>query len=303
MTTQRGVVNLPCPIERPNASRCWRIVWCGVLGAVAWSAAVRPSVSADGSADQDKPMERFEESFRNAFKAGKMRFSGGGKSHGRQTSDGPRLTVPPGTDVYCGTNAKFRVEGDFEITAGYTIESMPMPEVDSRTGLKLTLKDTDGQSASLWNCVSRDGQFFKSGKSVTQENGKPKYNVQATPAVATSGKLRLARTGSTLKYLVTEAPGDEFVEIRAVEFGSKNLRSVDFAVQTGGSLQGIDVVLTGLDIHTETLSVHIEPRSRLLVNSLLIAVGVGLVVLVAVGFLSWRKKRSRGQAGEVKAVE
>lgn len=79
MTARRGVLNLRCPIKRPKASRCWRIVWYGVLIAVAWSAAVRPAASADGSADQDKPMEKFEKNFRKAFEANKMQFSGGGQ--------------------------------------------------------------------------------------------------------------------------------------------------------------------------------------------------------------------------------
>ncbi len=80
------------------------------MGAVAWTAAIRPSGSADGSADQDRPVEEFEESFEKTFEAGKMQFSGGGKSHGQQTAEGPRLTIPPGTDVYCGVNAKFNIE-------------------------------------------------------------------------------------------------------------------------------------------------------------------------------------------------
>ncbi|NQT17052.1 MAG: DUF1583 domain-containing protein [Planctomycetes bacterium] len=304
MTTQRGVLNLRCRTERPKASRCWRIVWYGVLIAVAWSAAVRPAASADGSADRDKPIEKFEKNYRKAFKAGKMQFSGGGKAHGRQTSDGARLTIPPGTDAYCGVMAKFDVEGDFEITAGYTIESMPIPKGDSNTGLKLTVREVgEQQCATVGHWVSRAGWFFKASKSVMQESGKYKHDVRATPGVSTSGKLRLVRTGSTLQYLVAEAPGDEFVELRTLEFGPANLNRIDLAVQTGGSLQGIDVVFTDLDIQAENLSVHVGPPSNLLVHLLLIGVGVALVVLVAVGFLRWQKKRSKGQGGEVEAVQ
>jgi len=276
-----------------------------VLSAVAWSAAARPSASADVPADQDKPMEKFEGSFYKAFEAGKMRFSGGGKDHGRQTSDGPRLTIPPGADAYCGVKAKFDVQGDFEITAAYTIESLPEPEVDSHTGLKLSIRDVDGQEiVTLGHWVLPGGvQVFKAGKSVMQESGKYAHDVRMTVTATTSGKLRLVRTGSMLEYLVAEGPGDEFVEIRTLEFSPANLSSIDLAAQTGGSLQGIDVVFTGLDIQAETLSVHVEPSSNLLVNLLLIGVGVALVVLVAVGLLRWQNKRSKAQAGEVKAVE
>ena len=144
--------------------------------------------------------------------------------------------------------------------------------------------------------MSRGGQFFKAGKSVMQESGKYIHDVRVTQAVAASGRLRLVRTGSMLKYLVAEAPGDEFVEITTLEFSPANLNSIDFAAQTGGSLQGIDVVFTEIEIQAENLSVHVEPPSNLLINLLLIGVGVALVVLVAVGFFGGRRKGARGKA-------
>jgi len=249
-------------------------------------------------------MEKFEGSFRKAFEAGKMQLSGGGKAHGRQTPDGVRVTIPPGTDVYCGVKAKFDLVGDFEITAAYTIKSMPVPKVDSQAGVKLSARGADGQEvATVGQWVSRGGHFLKASKSLMQESGKYRHDVRATPGMVTSGRLRLVRTGSMLECLVAEAPGDEFVEIRTLEFTPAKLNRIDLAAQTGGSLQGVDVVFTDLEIHTETLSVHIEPSSNLLVNLLLIGVGVALVVLVAVGLLWWQKKRSKGQGREVKAVE
>lgn len=169
------------------------------------------------------------------------------------TADGLRFLIPPGQDkiIHGALRLPFRVQGDFQLTVGYTIFSLPKAEPGCIAGLKVAVWDVEGQWASIERQHLDDlGETYMLHRAY-KEGEKYRHDAEFTPAGAASGKLRLQRAGSTLHFAVAEGQSDEFVELRAVEFTSDDLADVRLAAQTEGSTTGIDIAWTNVEIRTD----------------------------------------------------
>jgi len=213
-------------------------------------------VPSSAAAAEEEPDE-FVQDFRQECDFSRVRFVGG------KTPDefcrhippyGVRCTIPPGDGKvkYCGVGLLFDLRGDFEITAGFKIVSLPEPEPKCPCGLKITVKDADRQH---WAVVARwhrnpQGQIFSAGNTVLRD-GEYVLDSNGYAATANAGRLRLKRTGTTLCFLVAEGPGDEFTELRTAEFTSDDMTTIDLATQTGGSPTGIDILWTDLYVRAD----------------------------------------------------
>src|SRR5262249_26011388 len=71
------------------------------------------------------------------------------------------------------------------------------------------------------------------------------------PSVSTIGKLRLQRVGSKLRFLVSEGDMREFTQLDEVEFGTAEVRYVQFGGNTGGALCGLDIRLLDVTVQAE----------------------------------------------------
>ncbi len=198
---------------------------------------------------------RFEWDFRQGIDDQNMQLIGGAAQPDlcMATPEGLRFVIPPGQDkiIHGGLKLPFRVQGDFQVTVGYTIFSLPKAEPGYMAGLKVAVWDVDGQWASIERQHLHDlGETYMLHRA-HKEGDRYRHEAEFTPAGAASGKLRLQRSGSTLRFAVAEGESDEFVELRTMEFTSDDLADVRLAAQTEGSTTGIDVAWKDVEIRAD----------------------------------------------------
>ena len=107
----------------------WLAAWC--LGA--------GTVQTPATAAQS---ERLKVEYRRNFRSGnfdsrglKVEGPAGRKDLVTADSGGIRIEVPPATDKPVGVRTRFRVRGDFEITAGFVVP----PDLRTRPGSKVVI--------------------------------------------------------------------------------------------------------------------------------------------------------------------
>jgi serine/threonine-protein kinase len=219
----------------------------------------------------------------------------------RPEAEGLRVTMPatrrnPGP---VGARVTCPISGDFEITATFEILSADPPRQGNGVGVALNIStDPDlGNFAKL-------GRFYRAGEGSVflveswNKDRPGSYLAQGIPTNVLTGQLRLVRDGSTLRYLVTEGPGDDFRELHRDNFGPDDLSLLRFVVNNSGSPAGVDARLVDLRIRSgkRAAEIGITGANRWLT-------GVGLLVLVlglgAVG--AWLVLRRSGFADETSA--
>jgi hypothetical protein len=153
-----------------------------------------------------------------------------------------------------GVDTRFRVGGDFEITLEYEIVSLPKEAPAEGCGVALLLKFEKPSTGRAMLTRLRKGaaEVFGASRIVPGKGGKDRYQTQNVPATGLRGKLRLARSGSTLKYLVAEGP-DEFREIHSVDVGTEDVTELRAQVRTGHKPASADVRLVHWSIHADSL--------------------------------------------------
>jgi Protein of unknown function (DUF1583) len=216
---------------------------------------------------------------------------------------GLHVTPPPNGQLTGGWGValKFALTGDFEVTGTYEFLSAAPPLNGAGCGVALNALP-----------VLNGRKFTKLGRFLRMDEGniyvaefwnKDQPNTArrtGAPTETRAGKLRLARNGSVMHYLVADTPNGEFREIAAWEFGPEDLSMVRFIVNNNGSPTAVEARLVDLKVTgaQAPLSVNREmpanqetaadpqPKSRtslmlmwgLLAAALLIAVGVRVVM-------------------------
>jgi len=196
--------------------------------------------------------ERLTQDFRDQFDPSQFELVGGDAPthYCRPEKDGILLSIPAADErvSFCGLLLRSVVRGDFEITAAYRIVNLPRVAKGHGAGLKISIKDAAQEAASLQRIRTKGGQIYSAHRAVVKADGGLDHSSETKPTRAMSGKLRLVRTGPTLRYLVQEGDADEFSELRRVEFGDRDLVQTYFAAQTGGSGTEVEVVWTGIEV-------------------------------------------------------
>ncbi|HUY92426.1 MAG TPA: DUF1583 domain-containing protein [Pirellulales bacterium] len=196
--------------------------------------------------------ERLTQDFREQFDPSQFELVGGDAPtrYCRPGKDGVLLSIPAADErvSFCGLQLRSVVRGDFEITASYRILNLPRVAKGHGAGLKISIKDAAQEAASLQRIRTKGGQIYSAHRAVVKADGGLDHSSETRPTRAMSGKLRLVRTGPTLRYLVQEGEADEFTELRRVEFGDRDVVQTYFAAQTGGSGTEVEVALTGIEV-------------------------------------------------------
>ena len=170
--------------------------------------------------------------------------------------DGLNIRIPAGLNkpMPVGVAPRFRIHGDFEITASYTIVKADNPI--RGYGLAATLwveTDTDTAEAVTIErgIIPKEGERFTS----TRISGPPppetrKYDVRRSRAQSRSGKIRMARVGPLV--ITSFADGTQpFRVLRKVELGPEDLTLARLAAETGWSDHGVEIRLEDLTIRAE----------------------------------------------------
>jgi hypothetical protein len=171
-------------------------------------------------------------------------------------SQGLRLNLPAGRSDRgaVGVESRFQIRGDFEITLGYELLSVPEPAPADGAGVSLWLKfDTPTPNrASLTRLKKGENDVFGASRITVGPKGHDLYQTKNIPAKSTQGKLRLVRTGPTLHFLVTDGTR-EFREFHSTEVGTEDVTSLRALCQTAGKPAAADVRLIDWTIRAEEL--------------------------------------------------
>lgn len=223
--------------------------------------------------------------------------------------EGLLFSLPAGYKLgVVGISPRFQIHGDFEITASYEVPVWTDPETGYGMGPSLYLKMNDEkESAIMLGRLLRPKQkhVFSATLSTTVDS-KRNHDVELYGAKTNSGKLKLTREGSLLKFAVSDGEGAPFRELREVELGTTDVDLVRLGGQQSDTRTPVKVLWRELTLKAESFPNHPDsqdkgeqyhvpsyhpapqPESLSLYWSLL----AGSVLLLLLGAIIWVKKRS-----------
>jgi hypothetical protein len=172
--------------------------------------------------------------------------------------DGLHIRMPEGVKnpAPVGVVPRFWVHGDFEITVSFEILTADKPVRGYGLAASIWVEtDTDTAEAATIErgIIPMEGERFTS----TRISGPPppenrKYDARRMPAMSRSGKLRMAREGSSI--ITSFADGTQpFRVLRKVALGPEDLTMVRVAAETGVSDHSIEVRFQDLTIRADGL--------------------------------------------------
>ncbi|MCH9724652.1 MAG: DUF1583 domain-containing protein [Planctomycetes bacterium] len=223
--------------------------------------------------------------------------------------DGLLFNLPTGYKLGAlGISPRFQIHGDFEITASYEVPVWRNPEAGYGMGPSLYLKMNDEKESAimLGRLLSPKQKHVFSATWSTTVDSKRNYDVKLYDAKKDSGKLKLTREGSRLKFFVSDGEGVPFRELREVELGTADVALVRLGVQQSDIKTPVQILWRELTLKAESFPNHPDsqakgvqyhvpsyhpapqPESISLYWSLL----AGSVLILLLGTVMWVKKRS-----------
>lgn len=155
-----------------------------------------------------------------------------------------------------GLFAALKLEGDFEITTDFELVKAETPEVGAGVGVNLYIMAEDSlNGATLRRCAAPGGQdaFFVHW-ALRQADGSRTPQVMYVPAQKREGKLRLARTGTKLNYLVAEGDDLEFRELKSIDFGPDAITLIQLQAVTDGAAKNVEMYWRSISIRADKLT-------------------------------------------------
>jgi len=241
--------------------------------------------------------EEIGQDFRgNPFNPALFRLTGPNAAGSIQSdSRGLRITLTEehGLRPAVGLALQTGIKGDFEITMEFELIQVDKPVGGNGAGVSIWIKmvSYSDEAATIWRAVGKGGeQVFLSHRASTGPDGKRVHHGGDPIATqATSGKLRLVRTGSMLSYRVAEGSSEAFQELFETEIGEDDLGMVRFAADNGGSATLVDMRIVEVKITSDDAGPPdvLPPRpSRW---PLLVGIGLGVFVLAG-GYWFWSRR-------------
>ena len=137
-----------------------------------------------------------------------------------QAADKPRLGFAPTLELH----------GDVEVTASYEILPTEPAQSEARCGANIEIVTIDTlASASLRrSCCSGEKALYSAAWKATGETLAGETSEVLCPAEGSGGKLRIARHGEFVLFLVAEDEGNDFRELHRIKFGTEPIGSVQF---------------------------------------------------------------------------
>lgn len=210
--------------------------------------------------------ESYQQKFDGQFDYQKLKLFGTDTptNHCKLTDDGVRITFQSTKEKripVTGVITQFPFKGDFVATGTYEILDIPKPEEGFGAGVTMVIHEQSGKWASLQRVHHpRKGQIYVAHDAAPSQdpasNEKYKHSVAQQKASSDTGKVRLERHGTTLKYFVADGEDQPFKEIRSIEFPDGEIRDLELATQTGKSPASIDILWKEF-----TLEHDIQPES------------------------------------------
>jgi hypothetical protein len=274
------------------------------LGVVVWFAG-----AGGGTGPETASVREYEQSFKGGWgiPANFDLFGPEAERHVKFDPDGLRITLPPGSNgdgQGIGLGSTFGVKGDFEITVGFEIlQEVPPadPKAQTRFTVAVPLDRPGFNIATLSHRVQAAGgtQFLAWVSLWDEQAGNSRSKGRGFSTPAKGGRLRLARTGSTLSYSGSAGPDAEFVVFQQFPFGDEDLQAVRLIGATDDAQGALDVRVTDFHVRAESLPnlpAAAPPKDGSqgwLVAAALLGLVIALPLLVALG-LQLYAGRGRG---------
>ena len=136
-----------------------------------------------------------------------------------------------------GVGLRFRLQGDFEITAPFEILESEVPKTSYGVSALVRLEtDRPVHTASLGRILTKkDGPQFRviHRDPKQQNNRRHKIGTQSYPTKTMTASLRIVRKGEVLHFLVAEDDRTEFRELYQTKFTDGDLTSLKLLSQHG----------------------------------------------------------------------
>ncbi len=238
----------------------------------------------------------------------------GAESLTRPEETGLRVTIPAGRSAGpahrnpVGVVLGNAVAGDFDISCGYEIVQMELPQKGWGVGFELfVMTDTPTQEAfALERMLRPDGANVYLCSRNTSLNGKREFLIKHVPAAGTTGRLRLTRTGRELTAWCAEGGGD-YRELGRYDLGPENLTTVRFAANPGVGLNAIDVRIGDVKVHYDPTAVAAAfawwVREGWLARAESIGFGLTLALLAGWAVVRWRLPAKFCRATVIEEIE
>lgn len=224
-------------------------------------------------------------------------------------SEGLLFTLPTGYKLSAvGVSPRFQIQGDFEIIASFEVPSWKDPESGYGMGpsLYLRMHDEKESAAMIGRLLRPKHKHAFSTTLSTTVDSKRNYDVKLYDTKTNSGKLRLIREGSILKFFVSEGASKSFRELREVELGTADVELLRLGVQQSDIKTPVQVLWKDLIVKAEAFPNHPEsqakgeryhvpsynPAPQPEQISLYWSVVAGIALIILLGIAVWSKKRA-----------
>src|SRR5262249_47310306 len=131
-------------------------------------------------------------------------------------------------------------------------------------------------------------------------DGKVTHELKLMPSTSTTGKLRLKRVGSRLRYLVADGLDAPFVQMTEVEFGIADVLLIQVGGNTGDADAWLDFRMLSLTVQAEEDLPGLPERSAETPDSwgkgwLMAGALIAAVILTTAALGAWLHRRHGGK--------
>jgi hypothetical protein len=224
--------------------------------------------------------------------------------------EGLRLTLPrerndPGP--IAGVKTTFPLSGDFEVTGTFEILEAETPAGGFGVGVSLFVQKAppSPEGAGIYRLVKPGGkEVIYWDRSIGKQGEPLRFEGNASPCSEKLGRLRLKRVGSTLHFLwAVGVEREEFHEVRQVDFGLDDIKSLSMRGLTGKQLCFLDARFLDLRIRSGNPIVPIPVARKAAPDpetgrSLWCLATLAAVAVVAAGIGIWHRLRRRSGAAD-----
>lgn len=220
----------------------------------------------------------------------------------RSEPEGLRITSPAGgLRGPVGVGTRFRIQGDFEVTATVEILRADIPKQGFGVGATLYLQRVDPptEGTNIGRLMRPKGDKIMWDRRYDPPGEKPKFAGNSQPCSDKLVRLRLQRSGGQLAYLwAVGATGGDFSTLHQSEFGTDEVQQVMLRARTEGPYQ-IDIRLIDLRVRSGSVQVNAIPPVDVVPQSathgsrrwLLVALLLALLLTTGFVLVFWFRKR------------
>lgn len=214
-----------------------------------------------------------------------------GSDHVDVDSNGLQFHLAGGTEdsAWAAIEPKFKVQGDFEITAAYEILEMVPPKAGNGTRLQVRAALDSPENEALMCAVAMlpSGELARSAIRTRIVDDKPQLESQRFLTTARSGRLRLVRLGRVLHFFVADGDGADFQELHRLECGEEPVGKLRIAASLQDANSKLKLDLSDLTIRAEELPGWTGPPPATSRRLVFWIVGCAIVAVFLVAGIWW----------------